>query len=91
MRFRAPSNAQNTPGRQVGFMYFPAPHERGGNQTTPAMAEAGMGQHQGMGQQHQGGGMHMPMPQTGGADSLPSPPPAYHPQGKFQPVSSFMV
>jgi hypothetical protein len=87
MRFRSPGNGSGVgaPGRQYGFMYFPSPNERtnGINTTTPHMAETGMGQ------RATGGAppMNMPVPQTAAAEGVASPPPAYNPQGKYQPVS----
>jgi hypothetical protein len=87
-RLRLRRAGADAPGRQVGPMYFPTPAERTNyrqSQPGPGMTETGRG---GMGfpvaQPATGPGAPPIQTQTEG--DLPSPPPVYQAQGRFQPV-----
>lgn len=81
MRFRSRAAGAASPGRQIGFMYFPTPHEyRGGAGTTPGMAEHGAGA-------TRGPAFPQPAAAPRAADEgVASPPPMYQKDGQFAPV-----
>jgi hypothetical protein len=88
-------------GRQFGPMYFPTPAERTGSMGPggPGMTGHGTAGHattgHGMAEARGGAPMSMPMAQPAGPiqdqseGDLPSPPPVYQQQGRFQPVRIF--